>query len=176
MADKIVLSFTKGQYRRLLDMVYLGNTMLSASEKYNEEACNQVESIVFSKVAQIGRPQYAEHIDEYGGWMPTREYEQKGVISSMEEYDDTMFWENLFHKLALKDVAKFVDVNNPDILFSALDQRMEQYSKFFDEHGFANVNVEGMEEFVIPDTFRSMNVGEIDMDAFVDYDEEEDDE
>lgn len=174
MADKIVLSFTKGQYRRLLDMVYLGNTMLSASEKYNEEACNQVESVVFSKVAQIGRPQYAENIEDYGGWMPTREYEQKGVIASMEEYDDAMFWENLIHKLALKDVAQFADVNNPDILFSAIDQRMEQYREYFDEHGFSKIKVEGIEEFTIPDTFRTMNVGEIDMDAFVDYDEEDD--
>ena len=133
MAEKIVLSFTKGQYRRLLDMVYLGNTMLSASEKYNEEACNQVESVVFSKVAQIGRPQYAENIEDYGGWMPTREYEQKGVIASMEEYRE-----------------------------------------YFDEHGFSKIKVEGIEEFTIPDTFRTMNVGEIDMDAFVDYDEEDD--
>ena len=116
----------------------------------------------------------AENIEDYGGWIPTREYEQKGVIASMEEYDDAMFWENLIHKLALKDVAQFADVNNPDILFSAIDQRMEQYSKFFEDNDFSKVKVEGMEEFEIPDTFRTMNVGEIDMDAFADYDEEED--
>ena len=92
----------------------------------------------------------------------------------MEEYDDAMFWENLIHKLALKDVAQFADVNNPDILFSAIDQRMEQYREYFDEHGFSKIKVEGIEEFTIPDTFRTMNVGEIDMDAFVDYDEEDD--
>lgn len=176
MADKIVLSFTKGQYRRLLDMVYLGNNMLSASDTYNEEAFNEVESIVFSKVAQIGRPQYAAHIDEYGGWLPTREYEEKGVIKAIEDYDEITFWDNLVYKLALKDVAKFADINNPDILYENIVERCDQYRDFFDKNDFSKVMVEGMEELKKPETFRSMDIGEIDMSGFDDYNEDNDED
>lgn len=168
MADKIVLSFTKGQYRRLLDMVYLGNVVLSADEKYNEEAFNEVESIVFSKVAQIGRPQYAKHIDEYGGWLPTKEYEDKSVNKAIENYDELNFWDSLAYKLALRDVAKFADINNPDILYENIMDRYDQYAEFFDKHDFSNIVVEGMDELIKPETFRSMDVGEIDMSGFDD--------
>lgn len=176
MADKIVLSFTKGQYRRLLDMVYLGNIVLSAGENYNEEAFNEVESIVFSKVAQIGRPQYAKYIDEYGGWLPTKEYEEKGVSKAIEDYDEITFWDDLIYKLALRDVAKFADINNPDILYESIIERSEQYRDFFDKNDFSKLVVEGMEELKKPETFRSMDVGELDMSEFDDYDEDEEDD
>lgn len=173
MADKIVLSFTKGQYRRLLDMVYLGNIVLSDSENYNEEAFNEVESIVFSKVAQIGRPQYAKYMEEYGGWLPTKEYEEKGVSKAIEDYDESTFWDDLVYKLALKDVAKFADINNPDILYENIIERCEQYREFFDKNDFSKVTVEGMEELKKPETFRSMDIGEIDMSGFDDCDEDD---
>ncbi len=164
MAEKITLTFTKGEYRRLLDMVYLGNVMLSAMENYNEEASNGVESKVFSKVAQIGRPQYAEFIDEYGGWLPTKAYEAKGIENVINEYNDTVFWDELIHRLALKDVAKFADIKNPDIIYQAIWDRSDQYEEFFQEHDFTKVYADGMPEMTIPETFRSMDVGEIDRD------------
>lgn len=175
MADKIVLSFTKGQYRRLLDMVYLGNLILSDDEKYNEEAFNEVESIVFSKVAQIGRPQYAKCIEEYGGWLPTKEYEDKSVLKTLDNYEEHNFWDSLAYKLALRDVAKFADINNPDILYENIMDRYDQYVDYFNEHDFSDVIVKGMEELKRPETFRSMDVGQIDMSGFNDDDDDDHD-
>ena len=162
---KITLSFTPAQYRRLLNMVYLGNMVMGAADNYKEDAYNEVESVVFSKGKARGREKYAEYIEEYGGFLPTKDFEDCGILKVLENYDDEAFWSELVRRLALIDVSKFADVKNPDIMYSAIIQRTEQYEDFFEENDLTKIKVEGMppmDESI--ETFRSMLVGELEAD------------
>ena len=51
------LELTKKQYRRLLDMVYIGNWILNSTRGDDRFAdYDEVESLLFSKAAEEGMP------------------------------------------------------------------------------------------------------------------------
>ena len=180
MADKITLEFTKEQFRNLLDLVFAGNYLITSTNEKDEEKYNQLESMIFSHAKDINKPEFAEFDKEYGGWLPTKEYQHQGIDERISEYDNVSFWDELIHRLALQDVAMNLHTDNPDILIDALLDRSDEYRDFFDNHDISAIKIKGMKPMDKNfDTFRSMNVGEIesfsDDDTDLDHDQDDDD-
>ena len=179
MADKITLEFTKEQFRNLLDLVFAGNYLITSTNEKDEEKYNQLESMIFSHAKDINKPEFAEFDKEYGGWLPTKEYQHQGIDERISEYDNVSFWDELIHRLALQDVAMNLHTDNPDILIDALLDRSDEYRDFFDNHDISAIKIKGMKPMDKNyDTFRSMNVGEIESfsDDDTDLDQELDDD
>lgn len=175
MADKINIQFTKKQFRALLDIVYAGNYLLSYANEKNEEQYNEIESKIFAYTRETGMDSFAEYVDEYGGWLPTKEFEEQGVNERIEHYDNTSFWDELIHRLALRDVAMTLNTDNPDIVMEAIIDRSDEYEEFFDKNDFGNVVIKNMKPMQKNyETFRSMNIGDIEADGF-DSDDDDDD-
>lgn len=162
MAKKITFEFTPDQYRALLDIVYAGNNLLTSTNEDNEEKYNEIESMVFSKVKEIGKENFAEYYNEYGGWLPTSEFEKDGVDERIEDYDKVVMWANLCHVLALRDVATTLRTANQDIVMDALLKRTDEYSEFFENHGVESLVVKGMKKIdTNSEIYRSYDVGEV---------------
>lgn len=163
MADKITFELTKKEFRTLLDMIYAGNMMLSGVDENDEERYNSLESLAFSKAKEINKEEFAEYNKEYGGFLPTKAFEDDGVLERMQAYDDYTFWSELAHRLALRDVAtKMTNTTDPDLLYEAIIDRTDEYEEFFEKHDLSKLFVKDMPEFSkTAKTFRSMDIGKI---------------
>ena len=72
------LELTRKQFRRLLDMAYIGNWILNSTRGEDRfKDYDEVESLLFAKAAQEGMPTLAEQY--MGEIIPSRAFAEGGV-------------------------------------------------------------------------------------------------
>lgn len=132
------LELTKKQYRRLLDMVYIGNWVLNSTRGEDRiPDYDEVESLLFSKARDEGMGILAEVYD--GEVVPSRAFAEGGIHEAIMAYEDTMFFEILAQELALRDMDS--DAPTPENV-DELRERMDTYLGEFEQHGTDNITVE----------------------------------
>lgn len=132
------LELSKKQFRRLLDLVYIGNWILNSTRGDQRFAdYDEVESLVFGKAVLEGMPTLAELYQ--GEIVPSRAFVEGGIHEAILEYENNVFFEILAEDLARRDM------NDPPIdehNFAELASRMEAYITEFEEHGTDNILVD----------------------------------
>ena len=132
------LHMTEKQFRRLLDLVYIGNWVLNSTrgdERFQDY--DQVESLLFAKAALEGMPQLAELYQ--GEIVPSKAFVEGGVHEAIMAYADATFFEILAQELALRDL------DDPPITpenYDEIMERMEVYLGEFEQHGTDNITVD----------------------------------
>ena len=132
------LHLTDKQYRRLLDLVYIGNWILNSTRGDDRfQDYDQVESLVFSHCLEQGMTSLVEL---YGGEIiPSRAFAEGGIHEAIMAYEDVTFFEILAEELALRDLdAERATAENYDEVMD----RMEQYMGEFEAHGTDHINVD----------------------------------
>lgn len=132
------IELTNKEYRRLLDLVYIGNWILnSARENDRIVDYDNLESKIFSKCEELDMPQlYAKR----AGWFyPSRAFQEGGIHEAIMDYEDTTFFEILAEELARKDMDD--EAVNPDDI-NDLAQRMDEYMQDFEENGLTKIYYE----------------------------------
>ncbi|MFQ8760002.1 MAG: hypothetical protein ACLSAF_11800 [Intestinimonas sp.] len=93
------LELTKKQYRRLLDMVYIGNWVLNSTRGEDRiPDYDEVESLLFSKARDEGMGILAEVYD--GEVVPSRAFAEGGIHEAIMDYEDSVFstsWPRIWH-------------------------------------------------------------------------------
>ena len=134
----MTLEFTNKQFRRLLDLVYIGNWILNSTRGDQRFAdYDEVESLVFGKALVSGMPALAEVYE--GEIVPSRAFAEGGIHEAIMAYEDTTFFEILAQELALRDM------DDPPITPENYDEvmaRMETYLGEFEQHGTDNITVD----------------------------------
>ena len=132
------LELTTKQYRRLLDMAYIGNWVLNSTrgdDRFRDY--DEVESILFEKAAAEGMAVLAEVYE--GEVVPSRAFVEGGIHEAIIEYENNVFFDILAEDLARRDMeAENVDQND----FNELMNRMEEYMTEFELHGTDNISLE----------------------------------
>ena len=132
------LDLTKKQYRRLLDMVYIGNWVLNSargSDRFQDY--DQVESLLFSRAASEGMPSLAELWD--GQVVPSRTFVNGSIHEAIADYEDAVFFDILAEDLARRDMNDVpIDETNCDELTRRIDEYMEE----FEHHGTDRVQID----------------------------------
>ena len=121
------LHLTGKQYRRLLDLVYIGNWVLN-STRGDDRICDydQVESLVFSHCLDHGMAPLVELFN--GEIIPSRAFAEGGIHEAI-----------IAEELALRDLdAERATAENYDEVM----ERMEQYMGEFEAHGTDHINVD----------------------------------
>ena len=132
------LELSKKQFRRLLDLVYIGNWILNSTRGQERFAdYDEVESLVFARAAIEGMPGLAELYQ--GEIVPSRAFVEGGIHEAIMAYEDTMFFEILAQELALRDMDS--DAPTPENV-DELRERMDTYLGEFEQHGTDNITVE----------------------------------
>lgn len=129
------VEFTSKQFRRLLDLVYIGNWVLN-SARGNDRISDfdEVESFLFSQCSRFDMPALFEISD--GVALPSKAFSEGGIHEAIMDYEDAMFFEILAEELARRDVAEgLCDTDDPEL-------RREAYIREFERSGIANINVE----------------------------------
>ena len=132
------LELTRKQFRRLLDMVYIGNWILNSTRGEDRfKDYDEVESLLFGKAAAEGMPALAELYQ--GEVVPSRAFVEGGIHEAIMEYENNVFFDILAEDLARRDMDDApIDESNYDELTS----RIDAYIAEFEEHGTDNILVD----------------------------------
>ncbi|HIZ95024.1 hypothetical protein [Flavonifractor sp. An112] len=132
------LELTTKQFRRLLDMAYIGNWILNSTrgdDRFRDY--DEVESLLFAKARAEGMPMLAE--DWQGEVVPSRAFAEGGIHEAIMEYENNVFFDILAEDLARRDMDDApIDESNYDELAS----RIDAYIAEFEEHGTDNILVD----------------------------------
>jgi len=148
----MTIPFTKAEYRALLDLVYLGEWMLTAHDQESDpdkERYRVLSQKIYSHAKAMGCESLVEADREDGKHFPTRKYEDSGIRDVIDDYDNKSFWEELIHRLTDRDLAllapHLVDqFPRSEEYWTAIGELGERYSEEFAAHGLTRVKVNGI--------------------------------
>ncbi|MDR3861415.1 MAG: hypothetical protein Q3X65_05035 [Flavonifractor sp.] len=132
------LELTTKQFRRLLDMAYIGNWILNSTRGDDRfKDYDDVESLLFAKAREEGMGVLAE--DWQGEVVPSRAFAEGGIHEAIMEYENNVFSDILAEDLArgeMEDAS--IDQNN----YEELSSRIDAYIAEFEQHGTDNILVD----------------------------------
>lgn len=132
------IELTDKEFRRLLDLVYIGNWILNSTrEKDRFEDYDILQEKIFALCARNGM---SALISRWQGHIfPSQAYENGGIHEAIADYEDAVFFDILAEELARRDMSA-EQISQDDA--EELNARMEEYFAEFEKHGIENVKVE----------------------------------
>ena len=132
------IELTDKEFRRLLDMVYIGNWILNSARGSDRfEDYDEIEEKLFSLCPENGMRSLVQRYD--GHIYPSQAYEDGGIHEAIADYEDAVFYNILAEELARRDLG--LEDSDPEN-FDELTERMESYLDEFEKNGLDTVNVD----------------------------------
>ena len=132
------IDLTGKEFRRLLDMVYIGNWILNSTRTTDRfEDYDLVQEKLFSLCAKNGMPSLVQ--TWHGQVFPSRAYEDGGIHEAIADYEDAVFFDILAEELARRDM---ISDGLDDTDTEALALRMDEYMSEFEKNGIANLRLD----------------------------------
>ena len=129
------IDLTDKEFRRLLDMVYIGNWILNSTRAADRfEDYDIVQEKLFSLCAKNGMRSLIQVW--HGHVFPSKAYEDGGIHEAIADYEDAVFFDILAEELSGRDLGEDIDD------FGALTARMDEYMAEFEKNGVANLTVD----------------------------------
>ena len=132
------IELTDKEFRRLLDMVYIGNWILNSirgNDRFTDY--DDVESRIFAQCAKLGMDALYEI--RGGTILPSQAFENGGIHEAIADYEDTVFFEILAEELARRDM-NFEPINQDN--FDELTSRIDEYISEFEQNGMDNISLD----------------------------------
>ena len=132
------VNLTTKEFRRLLDLVYIGNWVLNSirgSDRFSDY--DQVESKLFGLCRGTPLDELAEVWD--GNVVPSRAFNDGGIQEAIVNYEDAVFFDVLAEELARRDMG-YPQITREN--YDDLVGRMEDYLEEFEAHGTDNIVIE----------------------------------
>jgi len=122
---------TVKEYRRLLDLVYIGNWVLNSTRGDDRfQDYDDLESKLFGLCRGVGMDVLAE--DWNGTVIPSKAYEEGGIHQAIAYYEDNIFYEILAEELSRRDMG-YVDITEEN--YDEIVSRMHNYMNEFECSG-----------------------------------------
>lgn len=132
------LELTDREFRRLLDLVYVGNWVMNSMRGDQRiRDYDEVESKCFSYCLKTGMYSLFEMVD--GEVVPSALFEDGGIQEAIMDYEDAIFFDILAEELARRDMD-FAPIDKSND--SELSRRIDEYMEEFEQNGLNNVTVE----------------------------------
>ena len=132
------IELTELEFRRLLDMAYIGNWVLNSTRGADRFAdYDKIESRLFSYCPSQEMHSLTEFID--GVARPSSAFEQGGIHEAIADYEDSIFFEILAEELARRDMD-FEPISPEN--FSELTNRIDEYIAEFEQNGIDNISLD----------------------------------
>ena len=128
----IHFDLTGKDFRRLLDLVYIGNWVLNSTRGDDRiPDYDRVESLVFAQCLQQEGTQELYDIED-GVVLPSVAFSEGGIHEAIMDYEDAVFFDILAEELARRDMEL---ANESEEDYRELERRMEEYLEEFDQNG-----------------------------------------
>ena len=135
------VSLTNGEFRQLLDLVFIGNWVLNSTRGNDRiEEYDQIESKLFG-LCRNG-PLSTLVDTSTGIALPSPAFCKGGIMEAIAYYEDSVFFDILADELARRDM------DYPEITAENRDElsaETEKYLAEFDENGVENLYLAGAE-------------------------------
>ncbi len=134
------IELSEKEFRRLLDMVYIGNWILNSARGEDRFAdYDELQEKLFSLGLKNGMNALATR------WMghvfPSQAFEDGGIHEAIADYEDAVFYNILAEELARRDLG-LVESDPED--YTELTARMEEYLSEFDKNGLDTITIDNM--------------------------------
>ena len=132
------IDLTTKEFRRLLDLVYIGNWILNSTRGDDRfQDYDHVESKLFGLCQGTGMQQLVEKWE--GEDIPSRAFAEGGIHEAIAYYEDAVFYEILAEELSRRDMgyAQITQDNYDEIV-----GRMEEYMEEFRSSGVDHLTLE----------------------------------
>ena len=117
------------EFRRLLDMVYIGNWILNSTRGDDRFAdYDNLESKLFALCRTNGMDALAQ--DWNDTVIPSRAYEEGGIQEVIALYEDNVFYEILAEELSRRDMG-YADITpeNYDEIVTRIERYMDEFQQ-----------------------------------------------
>ena len=120
------IDLTPKEFRRLLDLVYIGNWVLNSTRGEDRfQDYDQLESKLFALC-----PALCEIWD--GTVVPSRAFAEGGIHEAIALYEDNVFYEILAEELSRRDMD-YPEINEEN--YDEIVSRMDRYMSEFEASG-----------------------------------------
>ena len=132
------IELSEREFRRLLDMIYIGNSILNSTRGDDRsEDYDLLQEKLFALCPSHGMRALVESWQ--GHIFPSRAYEEGGIHEAIADYEDAVFYNILAEELARRDLG--LETTDPED-FTELQNRMEDYMAEFDKNGLNTINID----------------------------------
>ena len=126
------------EFRRLLDMAFIGNWVLNSTRGDDRLTdYDEVERRLFLEAFLNGMTALTDIRD--GVALPSTEFEGGGIHEAIADYEDTVFFEILAEELARRDM-NFAPISSENM--NELTSRIDEYIEEFEENGMEHIVLE----------------------------------
>lgn len=132
------IELTNKEFRRLLDLVYIGNWVLNSTRGDDRfQDYDDVESKLFGLCLNGNMKALAELWN--GIPVPSKAYAEGGIHEAIAYYEDNIFYQILAEELSRRDMQypEITDDNYPEIM-----DRMDRYMAEFETSGVDHLVLE----------------------------------
>ena len=127
------IDLTPKEFRRLLDMVYIGNWVLNSTRGEDRFAdYDDLESKLFALSPALSEPWN-------GTVIPSRAYTEGGIHEAIAYYEDNIFYEILAEELSRRDMD-YPEINDDN--YDEIVGRMDRYMSEFEMSGVDHLVLE----------------------------------
>lgn len=131
------IELSQKEFRRLLDMVYIGNWVLNSTR--GSDRFEDYDNLQEKLFAYCTKQDMLQLIQVWRGHIyPSRAYEDGGIHEAIADYEDVIFFDILAEELARRDMDS--EHINPDDM-GELASRMDEYISEFEKNGVANIKI-----------------------------------
>ena len=132
------IDLTEKEFRRLLDLVYIGNWILNSTRTTDRfEDYDIVQEKIFSLCSKSGMKSLVQLW--HGHVFPSRAYEDGGIHEAIADYEDAVFYDILAEELARRDLG--LENSDPEDA-TELTNRMDEYMAEFEKNGLNTINID----------------------------------
>ncbi len=132
------IEMSNKEFRRLLDLVYIGNWVLNSTRGEDRfQEYDHLESKLFGLCRKIGMDALVENWQ--GVPTPSQAYAEGGIHEAIAYYEDNVFYEILAEELSRRDMD-YVDITDEN--YDEIVQRMDSYMDEFEVSGVDHLVLE----------------------------------
>ena len=134
----MTIDLTNGEFRSLLDLVYIGNWILNATRGNDRiEEYDRVESKIFGLCSGTPLSALVEH--RLGVAFPSRAFQEGGIQDAIAYYEDGVFFDILAEELSRRDMD-YPEINGEN--YDEIVERMDKYMSEFEASGVDHLVLE----------------------------------
>ena len=127
------IDLSSKEFRRLLDLVYIGNWVLNSTRGEDRfEDYDNLESKLFALSPALSEPWN-------GTVVPSRAYTEGGIHEAIAYYEDNIFYEILAEELSRRDMD-YPEINDDN--YDEIVGRMDRYMSEFELSGVDHLVLE----------------------------------
>lgn len=133
------IELSNKEFRRLLDLVYIGNWVLNSTRAENDrfQDYDQIESKLFGLCAGNGMHALVEMWN--GEFVPSKAFAEGGIHEAIAYYEDNIFFQILAEELSRRDMD-YADITPEN--YDEMLQRMDRYMEEFEVSGVEHLTLD----------------------------------